>query len=92
MTTALLESAEEGEWPKKYFHDQIFTKECSGRGDQSQVRPQLVIVSVLATDRAMVPVNKDDTTISLYPRRNEPCREKTNILHMRKQRRRSASR
>ena len=27
LTTVLLESAEQEEWPKKYFIDQIFTKE-----------------------------------------------------------------
>ena len=31
LTTVLLESAEEEEWPKKYFIDQIFTKECARR-------------------------------------------------------------
>ena len=29
LTTVLLESAEEKEWPTKYFIDQIFTKEFS---------------------------------------------------------------
>ena len=31
LTTVLLESAEEEEWPKKYFIDHFFTKECAGR-------------------------------------------------------------
>ena len=31
VTTAHHESAEEQEWPYKYFHDQVFTK-CAGRG------------------------------------------------------------
>ena len=31
-----LESADEGEWQEKCFHDRISTKECAGHGDRTR--------------------------------------------------------
>ena len=53
FTTALFESAEEGEWPKKHFHDQISTKECFA-GCENRTRDR--IPSGRASNRATAPV------------------------------------